>query len=168
MYGKQCGKDETEMKYRKEVQQKRDTSAFDQALLSGLDAHIASKRAEDLEIARMISGEAEYDESRRTWCGPVLSNEDRLAYYRSHGLDKCDDYPGGDSQFEADVLSGLYHNTHEDRDVAPKREDAYIIARLNDGRFQVDPNFGLHVWNFELEDAYYAAATRLGWTFRDA
>ena len=31
------------------------------------------------------------------------SAKDRLAYYRSHGLDNCADYPGGDEAFERDV-----------------------------------------------------------------
>lgn len=38
----------------------------------------------------------------------VFTNEERLAYYRAHGLDACDDYPGGDAGFEADVLSGEF------------------------------------------------------------
>ena len=33
----------------------------------------------------------------------VHTNAERLAYYRAHGLTCCDDYPGGDEQFERAV-----------------------------------------------------------------
>lgn len=136
----------------------------DQALLSGLDARIASKLVGDLEIAKILSGE--WDELA-SYCGQrsnVPSDEERLAYYRSHGLDRCDDYPGGDAQFEADVLSGLYHNSPDDWEDDPKKEDAYVIARLEDGRFQVDLGFIRHSNCFKLDKAYEAALVQLGWT----
>ena len=65
----------------------------------------------------------------------------RLDYYRSHGLDRCDDYPGGDVQFESDVLSGTAR--HEDfAAMGPLgAEDAYIIGRMHDGRFRYDSKF---------------------------
>ena len=62
---------------------------------------------------------------------------ERLAYYRSHGLTDCSDYPGGDAQFEKDVLSGEYR--HEKPVLEPiGREDAYIIKCLKTGRLKVD------------------------------
>lgn len=66
--------------------------------------------------------------------------EERLAYYRSHGLVHCGDYPGGDKQFERDVLSG------EQRDEGIyygglKHEDAYVIQAMKDKRFVPDHEF---------------------------
>ena len=40
----------------------------------------------------------EADESK------FLGSDERLAYYRSHGLTNCSDYPGGDAAFVRDVL----------------------------------------------------------------
>lgn len=69
--------------------------------------------------------------------------EERLAYYRSHGLVNCDDYPGGDKQFELDVLSGAQRDEsiyYGDM----KNEDAYIIKTIQDGRFKLDDDFRIH------------------------
>ena len=67
-------------------------------------------------------------------------SEERLAYYRSHGLAVCDDYPGGDAAFERDVLSG---EQREERDFTfeLKREDAYIYKCLEDGQLVPEIDF---------------------------
>lgn len=91
------------------------------------------------------------------------TNAGRLAYYRAHGLESCDDYPGGDAQFEIDVLSGEYH----DADLAcepSKREDAYIIERMRDGRFMFDSLFCRYGMNMEVEKAYIDNASKNGFT----
>lgn len=66
--------------------------------------------------------------------------KERLAYYRSHGLTDCSDYPGGDAAFERDVLAGDQRQekvfTFE-----TKREDTFIIKCLKDGRFKPDADF---------------------------
>lgn len=75
------------------------------------------------------------------WSGRVRRTAvERLAYYRSHGLTGCDDYPGGDSRFEADVLSGAFHDEYGVMADAPK-EDAYIVRKLLDGTFLLDFKF---------------------------
>lgn len=71
---------------------------------------------------------------------PKKDSEKRLAYYRSHGLGYCGDYPGGDKVFEQDVLSG------DQRDECVcygdlKREDAYIIEKLHDNTFKPEHDF---------------------------
>lgn len=64
------------------------------------------------------------------------TNADRLAYYRSHGLTDCRDYPGGDAQFEKDVLSGEHR--HASVTLEPLgREDAYIIKCIRNKRLDV-------------------------------
>ncbi len=75
-------------------------------------------------------------EIEKRWKG----SEERLAYYRSHGLVDCNDYPGGDEAFEKDVLSG------EQREETAfhfkfKREDAYIYKCIKNGKFKVDFDF---------------------------
>ena len=52
----------------------------------------------------------ELDEYHKKSVAEIEANfwgsEERLAYYRSHGLTDCSDYPGGDAAFERDVLAG--------------------------------------------------------------
>lgn len=59
-------------------------------------------------------------------------SKERLAYYRSHGLADCSDYPGGDAAFKRDVLAGDQRQ-EKDFTFEPKREDAYVIKCLKDG-----------------------------------
>ena len=67
-------------------------------------------------------------------------SKERLAYYRSHGLTDCSDYPGGDAAFKRDVLAG---DQRQEKDFTfdTKREDTYIIKCLKDGRFKPDADF---------------------------
>lgn len=102
-----------------------------------------------IEAVKLIAGDAAGVVRRAVfgmWAGqvppglgepPVYTDTDRLSYYRLHGLTACDDYPGGDARFESDVLSG------EEHDCADRigTEDAYIIARMDDGRFSYDARF---------------------------
>lgn len=82
------------------------------------------------------------------------TNEERLRYYRTHGLDNCDDYPGGDNQFEQDVLSGRYHdNLSTDR--LPSREDAYIVDKMNDGTFKFSVDFEEYFGHPQVMLAYH-------------
>lgn len=74
------------------------------------------------------------------------TNEERLAYYRAHGLDCCDDYPGGDAAFAADVLSGEYHDENGVM-AEPPREDAYIISKMRSGRFKFTREFMRYGWS---------------------
>lgn len=64
----------------------------------------------------------EEDESK------FLGSDERLAYYRSHGLTNCSDYPGGDAAFVRDVLSGDQREEHRPFTFDMKQEDAYISA----------------------------------------
>lgn len=67
-------------------------------------------------------------------------SKERLAYYRSHGLADCSDYPGGDAAFKRDVLAG---DQRQEKDFTfnTKREDTYILKCLKDGRFKPDVDF---------------------------
>lgn len=67
--------------------------------------------------------------------------KDRLAYYRSHGLDNCSDYPGGDEAFERDVLSGEQREECMVFSFNMKSEDDYICKCLKNGRFVPEMNF---------------------------
>lgn len=73
-------------------------------------------------------------------------SKERLAYYRSHGLSNCSDYPGGDAAFERDVLAGDQREEHLLFTFNLKREDAYICKCLENGRFQVDLDFRRHFY----------------------
>lgn len=68
-------------------------------------------------------------------------SEERLAYYRSHGLDHCSDYPGGDEAFERDVLSGKQRDESFPFSFDMKLEDAYIYNCLENGRFVPELDF---------------------------
>lgn len=89
----------------------------------------------------------------------VYSHQERLAYYRAHGLARCNDYPGGDAAFEADVLSGEYHDAGVSMSRL-KREDEYIIARMQDGRFRYDEAFREFGLRQEVELAYIKNAAK--------
>lgn len=56
-------------------------------------------------------------------------SKERLAYYRSHGLADCSDYPGGDAAFNRDVLAG---DQRQEKVFTfdTKREDTYIIKSM--------------------------------------
>ena len=92
---------------------------------------------------------------------PHHTNEERLAYYRAHGLVHCDDYPGGDAQFEADVLSGAYHDEDGDMDEAP-REDAYVISKMLDGTFLFERMFRQYGYSNRVKAAYNKVYYELG------
>lgn len=86
-------------------------------------------------------------------------SEKRLAYYRSHGLTDCSDYPGGDAAFERDVLAGDQREERRPFTFDLKREDAYICKCLKDGRFRADLDFRGHFYMhpkvvLALEDFY--------------
>lgn len=88
-----------------------------------------------------------------------FGSEERLAYYRSHGLTDCSDYPGGDAAFERDVLAGDQREEHCLFTFELKREDAYICKCLKDGRFRADLDFRSHFYMhpkvvLALEDFY--------------
>lgn len=68
-------------------------------------------------------------------------SEERLAYYRSHGLDHCSDYPGGDEAFERDVLSGDKREEGLNFSFDMKPEDDYICKCLQSGRFVPETDF---------------------------
>ena len=90
-------------------------------------------------------------------------SEERLAYYRSHGLAVCDDYPGGDAAFERDVLAG---DQREERDFTfdLKREDDYIYKCLEDGRFIPEIDF-LTIFHMhpKVRDGVELVCGRLYW-----
>lgn len=95
---------------------------------------------------------------------PHHTNEERLAYYRTRGLDRCDDYPGGDAKFEADVLSGKFHD--DDGDMAePPVEDAYIISKMLDGTFLFEESFLAYGYNCAVSRAYMKTWKDLGVAF---
>ena len=89
------------------------------------------------------------------------TNEERLAYYRARGLGRCDDYPGGDAQFEADVLSGAYHDEDGDMDDVP-REDAYVISKMLDGTFLFERMFRQYGYSNRVMAAYNKVYYELG------
>lgn len=57
-------------------------------------------------------------------------SKERLAYYRSHGLTDCSDYPGGDAAFKRDVLAGDQRQ-EKDFTFETKHEDTYIPESVN-------------------------------------
>lgn len=128
-----------------------DRQKFDRELMAEYEAQTARADEEGRELARRIREDLLSDK-------PLVSvvdrfagrkhktNEERLAYYRIHGLDRCDDYPGGDAAFEADVLSGKYHDENGTWP-EPGREDAYVIARMEDGRFKFTREFRRYGWS---------------------
>lgn len=89
------------------------------------------------------------------------TNEERLFYYRSHGLTSCDDYPGGDARFEADVLSGAYHDEDGDMDELP-REDVYIVGKMLDGTFLFGESFDEYGYNVKVIAAYNDVLHEIG------
>ena len=88
--------------------------------------------------------DAHYKKLREKEEANFWGSKERLAYYRSHGLSDCSDYPGGDAAFERDVLSGDQREEHRLYNFDLKREDAYICKCLGDGRFKVDLDFRRH------------------------
>ena len=90
----------------------------------------------------------ELDEYHKKSVAEVESNffgsEERLAYYRSHGLSDCSDYPGGDAAFERDVLAGNQREERHPFTFILKREDEYIYKCIEDGRFKIDWDFRHH------------------------
>ena len=64
----------------------------------------------------------------------------RLAYYRTHGLTNCGDYPGGDAAFVRDVFSGEYRDSGF-CEVPLKREDYYVLKCMLDGKFVPELDF---------------------------
>lgn len=73
-------------------------------------------------------------------------SEKRLAYYGSHGLVNCNDYPGGDAVFARDVLAGDQREEHCPFTFNLKREDAYICKCLKNLRFLPDLDFRQHCY----------------------
>ena len=89
------------------------------------------------------------------------TNEERLAYYRAHGLVDCDDYPGGDSKFEQDVLSGAYH-AWVATDEPMSQEDAYVCSAAYSGKFRFDVKFPEYFRHPRLFLAYFENAGKNG------
>lgn len=131
--------------------------AFDAKLKEELDALGVSVRIDGVAAGKAISENKVSDPASV----PSCPDWERLAYYRSHGLDRCDDYPGGDAAFEMDVLSGLYH-CHGFPGGSPGREDAYVLARMADGRFRFDGGFIKYCRSAAMIEAFYARANEPG------
>ena len=117
------------------------------------EAMEAEARGEETSFGR--------DRSHEMLSLPKPTNEERLQYYRAHGLTDCADYPGGDAQFEADVLSGLYHDEQVEEG-EPKREDAYVIQAMWDGRLRYDGKFKWYIHHPLLRYAYYCNSGKNG------
>lgn len=103
------------------------------------------------EERRILSmSDEELDEYHKKSVAEIEANfwgsEKRLAYYRSHGLTDCSDYPGGDAAFERDVLAGDQREERHPFTFALKREDAYIYKCIEDGRFEIDWDFRSHFY----------------------
>lgn len=129
---------------------KYDREKFDEALRRQYDEMLAQddKYMEDVSArvyARLERGELASPIDRFAHRSH-RTNEERLAYYRAHGLNRCNDYPGGDAAFEADVLSGVYHDEDGVMKDLP-REDAYVVARMEDGRFTFTREFTKYGYN---------------------
>lgn len=114
----------------------------------------AGRRGGQLLTAVAMSGDYDVDMVEFRRAGLVLRpNEERLEYYRTHGLVRCDDYPGGDAQFEADVLSGAFYDKYGEME-EPPREDAYIIVQIENGKFKPDTRFFLYGYNQQVMAAF--------------
>ena len=106
------------------------------------------------------------DEFRETGTYPErihrqeLTAADRLAYYRSHGLSDCSDYPGGDAQFASDVLSGAQRDEDSAAMGPLGNEDAYVISMMEDGKFAYDADFVRFPCRPEVLLAYYENGAR--------
>lgn len=104
------------------------------------DAKRSTERAKRILAMNPEEREAHHAEVMARLESRWKGSEERLVYYRSHGLVDCNDYPGGDEAFERDVLSG------EQREemfchFEFKREDAYIYKCIENGKFAVDFDF---------------------------
>ena len=82
------------------------------------------------------------------------TDEDRLKYYREHGLTCCDDYPGGDTQFESDVLSGEFH-ARVITDQPMMREDQYVHDKILDGTLKCTMDLVRHLHHPVLKLAFF-------------
>lgn len=85
---------------------------------------------------------------------------ERLAYYRSHGLDNCADYPGGDEAFERDVLAGDQREECMVFSFVLKTEDDYICKCLQSGHFVPETDFTHH---FKLHPKIQAICRDVFW-----
>lgn len=88
--------------------------------------------------------DAHYKKLRAKEEADFWGSKERLAYYRSHGLSDCSDYPGGDAAFVRDVLSGDQREEHRPFTFDMKQEDAYICRCIECGRFKIDLDFRMH------------------------
>ena len=94
------------------------------------------------------------------------TNKDRLDYYRTHGLSDCKDYPGGDTQFQLDVLSGQFHDSTV-TDTPMKKEDQYIQTKMYSGLLKFGPEFNKYIRHPMLILAYYENANKNNFTITD-
>ena len=115
-------------------------------MLNTLDSLWSGEYVEPVKIKRVFA---------------VHTNEERLAYYRAHGMTDCDDYPGGDSQFELDVLSGVYHAS-EAIDGPMLCEDEYVCQAAHSGKLKFDVKFLEYVRHPRLFLAYCENAGKNG------
>ena len=88
--------------------------------------------------------DAHYKKLREKEEANFWGSKERLAYYRSHGLSDCSDYPGGDAAFVRDVLSGDQREEHRPFMFDMKQEDSYICRCIECGRFKIDLDFRMH------------------------
>ena len=116
----------------------------------GMPEHIMSLRKTPEEMAAI---DAKHN-------ARFKSAKDRLAYYRSHGLDNCADYPGGDEAFERDVLSGDKREECMVFSFDMKSEDDYICKCLQSGRFVPETDFTHH---FKLHPKIQAICRDVFW-----
>lgn len=142
-----------------------DRKKFDEQLMREVDAQMAGADAEGARLGKLLSGDnyvqREPIAGMASDGGWLYTNEQRLAYYRSHGLDRCDDYPGGDAQFEEDVLSGEFH-ANEWSDDPLKREDEYIVKCMYNGRFRFGIDFRDYTRHACVRSAFRANSERNG------
>ena len=116
----------------------------------GMPEHIMSLRKTPEEMAAI---DAKHN-------ARFKSAKDRLAYYRSHGLDNCADYAGGDDAFERDVLSGDKRKECMVFSFNMKSEDDYICKCLKNGRFVPETDFTHH---FKLHPKIQAICRDVFW-----
>lgn len=144
-----------------------DRAEMTEQLRSDLAGEIAKAEADEIALAREL--DVAFDDAplpsewvkQRRAARKHHTNEERLAYYKAHGLSQCDDYPGGQVQFEADVLSGKLHDEDgvlED----PPAEDAYVIRKMLDGTFRFDLAFWKYGYNYAVRGTYEDIIRKLG------
>jgi len=153
------------------VLMKYDREKLDRELAAEIRANVERVRngpvldtdSEDVRSLQDLTVEMPWDKHGR-WRS-MRTNEERLDYYRSHGLVHCADYPGGDAAFEADVLSGEFHEFGTKMRGELLREDAYIVQCLNEDRFCPGVTFSGYGGHRAVRQAARENMSRRGFTF---